>query len=298
VHKQCGYLADKTNRVRLLCAVVALGHIPCLFTYFVTQFWQFFALRVLTGAALGGAVPLVFSLLGDLFPVGQRAAMAAAVQIALGGGVSGGQLLAGLLGPATNWRVPYLIVAAPSIAIALIVLLTIRDPPRCVIKPRTCLVFGSLYRDLRLAHLSILPTYRPHTKPILFAPHTRSGAYEEALQAQYAEGVAYAETITWAKAKAALRCRSNLLLMAVAVPGCLPWGVIGTFLVDYLAQEQGFSVQLATVVLTVFNIGGGAGLVGGGAAGQLLYNWRKEWCAAFLYMKGGGTKVCGVRTVD
>jgi hypothetical protein len=58
----------------------------------VTELWQFFVLRMLTGVAVGGCFPLVFSLLGDLFPVSQRSAMAALVQVAVGGGIAGGQV--------------------------------------------------------------------------------------------------------------------------------------------------------------------------------------------------------------
>jgi hypothetical protein len=64
------------------------------------------------------------------------------------------------------------------------------------------------------------------------------GAFEEALKHQYAEGHAYKETITWQKAKAALKSKSNMLLILQAVPGCLPWGVIGTYLNDYLSQVR------------------------------------------------------------
>lgn len=58
----------------------------------VTALWQFFLVRMLTGIAVGGCFPLVFSLLGDLFPVSQRSAMAALVQIAIGAGIGGGQV--------------------------------------------------------------------------------------------------------------------------------------------------------------------------------------------------------------
>lgn len=58
----------------------------------VTELWQFFIVRMLTGISIGGCFPLVFSLLGDLFPVSRRAAMSAIVQIAVGGGIGGGQV--------------------------------------------------------------------------------------------------------------------------------------------------------------------------------------------------------------
>lgn len=63
----------------------------------VTALWQFFLIRMLTGIAVGGCFPLVFSLLGDLFPISQRSAMAALVQIAVGAGIGGGQVQHGLL---------------------------------------------------------------------------------------------------------------------------------------------------------------------------------------------------------
>lgn len=40
------------------------------------------------------------------------------------------QALAGAIGPATNWRVPFVVVAAPSLMVALVMLLTTREPPR------------------------------------------------------------------------------------------------------------------------------------------------------------------------
>lgn len=68
---------------------------------------------------------------------------------------------------------------------------------------------------------------------------TRRGAFEEALAAQYAEGVPYDETITWAKARGAAQAPSNWVLVLQAVPGCLPWGVLQTYLNDYLSQARG-----------------------------------------------------------
>ena len=61
------------------------------------------------------------------------------------------------------------------------------------------------------------------------------------------------------------------------LPGSLPWGVMLTYLNDYLSHDKGFTVQAATLMLLLFGLGGGAGVVGGGALGQVLYNrWRPE----------------------
>ena len=50
------------------CCTVA-GEAPCIATYWVTRYWQLLLLRLLTGLSLGGILPLVLSLLGDLFSV-------------------------------------------------------------------------------------------------------------------------------------------------------------------------------------------------------------------------------------
>ena len=63
-----GWLGDQYSRKNLFVAVVLLGEGPCLGTYWVRTYWQLFALRTLTGIAIGGTPPLIYSLLGDLFP--------------------------------------------------------------------------------------------------------------------------------------------------------------------------------------------------------------------------------------
>lgn len=40
------------------------------------------------------------------------------------------QMVAGLLGPATNWRVPFVVMAAPTLALVVLLLLTVKEPAR------------------------------------------------------------------------------------------------------------------------------------------------------------------------
>ena len=77
------------------------GEGPCLLTYLVTQYWQLFLLRALTGISIGGCLPLVFNLLGDLFDAQHRANVLSGVLIATGAGTAIGQALAGVIGGRT-----------------------------------------------------------------------------------------------------------------------------------------------------------------------------------------------------
>lgn len=46
-----------------------------------------------------------------------------------------------------------------------------------------------------------------------------------------------------------------------------------TYINDYLHQQKGLSVELATTVILAFGVGCAVGVIAGGAAGQALYNW-------------------------
>ena len=107
-----------------------LGEGPCLLTIFVRSYWQLFTLRLLTGIALGGALPVVFSLLGDLYDPTRRAGVSSLVQLSTGVGLALGQGIAGFAGPAVGWRWPFVIVSLPAVAVACVMLATCREPVR------------------------------------------------------------------------------------------------------------------------------------------------------------------------
>ena len=105
-----------------------------MLTIFVTNYWQLFTLRLLTGIAVGGgwvdaggpacsaphaclllpplarlpsptvwptpppALPVVFSLLGDLYDPSRRAGVSSIVQLSTGIGLAAGQGIAGFVG--------------------------------------------------------------------------------------------------------------------------------------------------------------------------------------------------------
>ena len=125
-----GYFTDIVNRSLLFGAVVSFGESACLATYWVKTYEQLFLCRILTGVSIGGASPVIFSMLGDMYPGSERVYVSSLVGIAMGAGIAGGQLLAGLVGPTLGWRVPFLMVAIPAILCALLVLFTVKEPRR------------------------------------------------------------------------------------------------------------------------------------------------------------------------
>jgi MFS family permease len=125
-----GCLADTSHRSRLFAMVVGIGEGACLLTYFSTTYSQLYVCRAITGFSVGGALPLIYSVLGDLFASDERHAVSAVVGVGTGAGIALGQGVAGFLGPTFGWRLPFLIVSVPALVCALLVLLTVTDPER------------------------------------------------------------------------------------------------------------------------------------------------------------------------
>jgi len=102
----------------------------CFLTFFTTTYWELFICRAITGFSIGGALPLIYSILGDMFAADERHKVNAMVGIGTGLGISVGQGIAGFLGPSFGWRLPFLIVSIPALFCAAMVFFTVQDPER------------------------------------------------------------------------------------------------------------------------------------------------------------------------
>lgn len=87
-----GYFADNWNRCILFGIVIILGEVSCFCVYYVTTFLQLFVCRVLTGISIGGASPIIFSLISDLYSASSRVYVATLIGVAMSAGVGIGQL--------------------------------------------------------------------------------------------------------------------------------------------------------------------------------------------------------------
>lgn len=232
-----GYFTDLLKRKTLFIWIIIIGELPCLLTGFVRTYEQFFWMRALTGIAIGGALPITYSLLGDYFNHKQRASAAAFVGFAQGLGIAGGQLLAGFIGPSMGWRLPFIIVALPNFLLILLFLLTVREPSR--------------------------------------------GRAEESLTELIESGQAYQERINWSHYKGLFKKKTNWLIFLQAIPGSVPWGVFFIYLNDYYAQEKGFSVEGATLIVMAIGAGAILGSFFGGLIGNKLYNLKSSYQPLF-----------------
>jgi MFS family permease len=307
-----GYMADIVKRNILFSFVVVFGSICALCTYWAKTYSELFTCRILTGIGIGGATPIVFSVLGDLYPDTSRVYVATMVGIAQAAGIACGQFMSGMVGPTAGWRLPFVITAVPSLVCGILVGLTVEEPKRGEqekavreFEHDNHLIHKSYSRDTASSSNSSgknssdneesnknepikKPLIKRHSsssvktppsekaESVLSSPVDSSAKGEERESSEKlgkpANTFVYSEKIEWDKVINVLKTPSALIIFIQGFPGCVPWGMIYTFMNNYLSDERGMSTASATGVVTCFALAGLLGQLFGGYAGQNLYN--------------------------
>ncbi len=122
--------ADKGNRVNIIAISLLIWSSATALTAFVRNFWQLFAARVIVGVGESGCSPPALSLISDYFEPKRRSKALSIYAMGVYGGTFIGLMMGGIVAQIYGWRAAFLIVGLPGIALALILKLTIREPPR------------------------------------------------------------------------------------------------------------------------------------------------------------------------
>ncbi|MFR9775702.1 MFS transporter [Micromonospora sp. MS34] len=125
-----GVLADRSNRVRLLVITVALWSAAMVAGGLAPGYWWLLGSRLLLGAAVAAAGPVVVSLTGDLIPPGDRAGVLGWILTGEIVGAGVGLLVGGELAAALSWRAAFLLLAIASGVLAVAVWRLLPEPAR------------------------------------------------------------------------------------------------------------------------------------------------------------------------
>jgi predicted MFS family arabinose efflux permease len=125
-----GVLADRVNRVRLLATTIVVWSGAMAASGLATSYLWLLVSRVALGAAVAAAGPVVASLIGDLFTPTDRARAYGWVLSGevLGSGV--GLLVGGEISAALSWRYAFLLLAAASLVLSVVLLRGLPEPAR------------------------------------------------------------------------------------------------------------------------------------------------------------------------
>lgn len=124
------WLCDRTNRRTLLAASVAVWSLMTTLTGYTRGYVDLLLARIGVGIGEAGGTPACNSIIADYFPADRRS-MAMTI-FALGAPIGAwlGSDIAGYVSTQHGWRAAFLVLGVPGIVLALIIMVTIKEPAR------------------------------------------------------------------------------------------------------------------------------------------------------------------------
>jgi predicted MFS family arabinose efflux permease len=124
------WLADRYNRRNIIAVAMGLWSFMTVLCGMATGFVSLFLARIGVGIGEAGGLPPSASLVSDYFRPERRARIFAVLASAVPLGVFVGFLLGGWVAEFYGWRAAFIVAGAPGILVALVLWLTLREPPR------------------------------------------------------------------------------------------------------------------------------------------------------------------------
>lgn len=123
-------LADKGNRRNIVAASLAIWSLMTALSGFAANFIQLLLARVGVGVGEAGGSPPAHSMISDYFPPEQRATALSIYSIGIYIGILIGYLAGGWIDQFFGWRMALLTLGIPGVLYALILLFTVKEPPK------------------------------------------------------------------------------------------------------------------------------------------------------------------------
>jgi predicted MFS family arabinose efflux permease len=157
-------MADNGSRLNVLTVSLALWSGATALCGFALNFWHLLGARIGVAVGEAGGSPPSHSMISDMFPPEKRATALAIYALGIPIGTMLGNLGGGWINEAFDWRTAFLVVGAPGLVLAVILRLTLREPPRgaaegvqikCGDAPPVAEVFKYLWARKSFRYLSL-----------------------------------------------------------------------------------------------------------------------------------------------
>jgi MFS family permease len=265
-----GMLTDRFNRVRLLAFSVVLWALAMVATGAAPSYGILLLSRLALGAVTATAGPTLASLMGDLFPARERAAMWGLVLTGelAGGGV--GLLVSGDIAGVLSWRWAFWWLVLPSAALAVALLRMLPEPARggqSRLEPGASELLGAdeVEQDAEAS-------------PDAADGHDAGG--EAAARIVKQRGVQPdpdlvlrsdpAQLPLGAAVRYVLRIRTNVILIAASAISYLFFAGVQVFAVVLLRSRYSLGQSAASSLAAVIGLGALAGVIAGGRIADML----------------------------
>lgn len=124
------WVADRYNRRNLLAAAITMWSLMTALCGMAQGYWQLLIARIGVGVGEAGGTPPCNTIVADYFPPDRRA-MAMTI-FALGAPIGAwlGADMAGIVAHDYGWRYAFYVLGVPGVLLAIVIMLTIKEPPR------------------------------------------------------------------------------------------------------------------------------------------------------------------------
>jgi predicted MFS family arabinose efflux permease len=123
-------LADKRTRRTIVAGALALWSVTTAVCGMATNYVTLLVARMGVAAGEASALPSSMSMVGDLFPAKSRGRALAFIQVGAAFGTGLGAIVVGQLAALYGWRTAFWALGVPGLLLALLILLTVREPVR------------------------------------------------------------------------------------------------------------------------------------------------------------------------
>jgi predicted MFS family arabinose efflux permease len=143
------WVADRYNRRNIIAAAVGLWSAMTAVCGLAGSFTALFFARMGVGVGEAGGQPPAYSLVSDYVRPEKRSSVFAILNSAVPVGVFCGFIIGGWVSQNYGWRAAFMVVGLPGVLAALLVWLTVREPPRGFSENRTGVAAEPLGETLR-----------------------------------------------------------------------------------------------------------------------------------------------------
>lgn len=125
-----GWLADRTNRTRVLAFACGLWSAATMACGLSASYPQLVLARMTVGVGEAGGVPPSYAIITDYFPPGRRGTALSLFNLGPPIGQAMGVAFGAAIAAAYSWRMAFIILGAVGLVAALVVLFGVREPVR------------------------------------------------------------------------------------------------------------------------------------------------------------------------
>ena len=123
-------LADRYSRVNVIAISLSIWSLMTALSGLAANFWQLLVARIGVGIGEAGGSPPSHSLLADYFVPSKRATALGIYALGIPIGILFGNLAGGWVDEFFGWRYAFFVVGIPGILLAILLRVTVREPPR------------------------------------------------------------------------------------------------------------------------------------------------------------------------